>query len=195
MTDFNQAYRITMNNEGGYADNPLDHGGETWRGIARNFWLHWLGWPVVDTIKAQHPANLNVALSENLELEKLVLSFYKTEFWDVIRLSSLNDQEIANSLFDISVNMGTGTAAKIFQEAINTFPGNSIVIDEKIGQITLAVANEIHSSSLFEKINELREQRYDEIIAKNPSQVAFKKSWFSRIKSYNTEEREGENIA
>jgi lysozyme family protein len=38
MTDFNQAFKITMNNEGGFSDNVNDRGGETWRGIARNFW-------------------------------------------------------------------------------------------------------------------------------------------------------------
>lgn len=195
MIDFNQAYRITMNNEGGYADNPLDHGGETWRGIARNFWPHWSGWSIVDSIKAENPASLNAALSENTNLESLVLSFYKTEFWDVISLSALNDQQTANSLFDISVNMGSGTAAKMLQEAINTIPGNAIAVDEKIGPMTIAAANSANPVALYNEINALREQRYDGIIANNPSQAVFKNSWFSRIKPYNQAEADSGSVA
>lgn len=37
MAIFNSAFKITMGNEGGYANNPDDSGGETYAGIARNF--------------------------------------------------------------------------------------------------------------------------------------------------------------
>jgi len=185
MADFNQAYAITMNNEGGYANDSNDHGGETWRGIARNFWPSWQGWLIVDSIKSQDPASLNNALGVNEQLEQFVLAFYKVEFWDCLSLSQLDNQQIANQLFDISVNMGTGTAAKILQEAINIYTNNALTIDEKVGPLTIAAASKLDVESLFNSINNLRKERYEEIIANNPSQAVFRNSWFSRIKPFN----------
>ena len=185
MTDFNQAYAITMNNEGGYANDPNDHGGETWRGIARNFWPSWQGWSIVDNIKSQAPPSLNRALGANTQLEQLVLGFYKAEFWDCLSLSLLDNQQIADQLFDVSVNMGTGTAAKMLQEAINTYRNNSLTVDEKVGPLTITAANKLDAESLYNSINSLRKERYEGIIADNPSQAVFRNSWFSRIKPFN----------
>lgn len=78
MTEkFKLAYAATMKNEGGYANNPHDRGGETWRGIARNFWGSWPGWKTVDEIKSQKPTSLNLALQKSEALDDLVLKFYK----------------------------------------------------------------------------------------------------------------------
>lgn len=38
MADFDKAHLEVMGNEGGYANNPVDAGGETYKGIARKFW-------------------------------------------------------------------------------------------------------------------------------------------------------------
>jgi lysozyme family protein len=184
MADFNQAYKITMANEGGYCNVPQDHGGETWRGIARNYWPNWPGWQIVDKIKSGHPASLNAALAADGPLESLVLSFYKANYWDCLSLDSLTCQQIANQLFDAAVNMGTVTAAKFLQNAINTFAGNSIVIDGKVGIRTIEAANALDAQSLYNKINDLRKERYGQIIAADPSQDKFKNSWLSRIKPF-----------
>ncbi|MBC7912857.1 MAG: hypothetical protein H7Y07_01930, partial [Pyrinomonadaceae bacterium] len=62
MANFDLAYKITMHNEGGYANDPQDNGGETWKGVARNFCPKWAGWVIVDRIKASYPKSLNAAL-------------------------------------------------------------------------------------------------------------------------------------
>lgn len=186
MTDFNEAYKITMSYEGGYADNPNDHGGETWRGIARNFWPNWPGWEIVDHIHAQHPANLNQALKDNIQLEPMVMAFYQIEFWDSLSLTAVNYQKIANQLFDISVNMGTAMAARLLQTAINTFTNNSLKVDEIIGANTIAATNSMDQKALYNKINEFRKGQYEQIIINNPSQAIFKDNWFSRINHLET---------
>ena len=35
MANFHIGHSVTMGNEGGYANNPADRGGETWMGISR----------------------------------------------------------------------------------------------------------------------------------------------------------------
>jgi len=185
MASFNQAYGITMRNEGGYCNNPNDRGGETWRGIARNFWPNWTGWKIVDQIKALKPANLNTALDANATLEAQVLAFYKTNFWDTEGLDGIASQQVANQLFDTAVNMGTGVASKFLQQAINSLKANAVVVDGQVGPKTVAAANALDSLALYNAVCALRKTRYEQIIANNPSQSIFEKSWFSRIKPYD----------
>ncbi|MBC8054080.1 MAG: hypothetical protein H7Y13_13525 [Sphingobacteriaceae bacterium] len=182
MADFNQAYLITMQNEGGYANDPQDRGGETWKGIARNFWPQWKGWVIVDTIKATNPPVLNKALAAQTDLNNMVLQFYKSNYWDINKLDQINSQQVANQLFDIAVNMGVGRASKFLQQAISP----QITVDGVIGPKTVAGANAMEPKQLYDAINVLRTEKYNQIIAANPSQAKFKNSWFSRIKPYDS---------
>ena len=44
MADFKVAFAKTIRFEGGYVNHKADKGGETYKGIARNFWPKWKGW-------------------------------------------------------------------------------------------------------------------------------------------------------
>jgi lysozyme family protein len=184
MAQFSIAFQITMGNEGGYSDNPNDHGGETWKGIARNFWPNWPGWVIVDQIKGTNPANLNQALGANAQLQSEVLAFYKQNYWDTESLDSINDQQTGNQLFDTAVNMGTGIASRFLQQAINTLKPGAVTVDGQVGPLTIQAANALPAEQLYGAICNLRKQRYEQIIAANPSQAIFEKSWFSRITPY-----------
>jgi len=186
MANFQQAFNITMGNEGGYSNNPNDHGGETYAGIASNYWPQWQGWPIVHQIIASKPANLNVALQANVQLQADVEAFYKANFWDVLSLDSLNLQQSANQLFDSGVNMGTGVAAKFLQEAINALTPNAVTVDGQVGHLTIAAANAHTDEALYNQICALRKARYMAIIAANPSQAVFEKGWLNRITPFNT---------
>ncbi|KAA5532148.1 hypothetical protein F0919_15215 [Taibaiella lutea] len=181
MADFLPAFNITMENEGGYANNPNDSGGETWRGIARNYWPKWSGWPIVDQIVATNPPDLNQALFADASLNTMVEQFYQQNFWDTESLSDINCQQTANQLFDIAVNMGNSTAGKILQEAINTLAANPVSVDGMVGPLTIQAANSLNDEALYNAVCSLRKQKYESIIAANPSQAVFENSWFSRI--------------
>lgn len=184
MANFNQAFQITMGNEGGYANNPADPGGETWKGIARHYWPNWPGWTIVDQVMATNPSNINTALSANAQLQQLVLAFYKQNFWDTGKLDELNDQQTANQLFDSAVNMGTGIASRFLQEGVNTLKPNALTVDGVVGPATIAAANALPAESLYNAICNLRKQRYMQIIAANPSEAIFEHSWMRRIAPY-----------
>ncbi|TSJ39451.1 hypothetical protein FO440_17050 [Mucilaginibacter corticis] len=184
MAQFDPAYAITMHNEGGYANNPSDHGGETYKGIAIKFWPNWHGWPIVHSIAATHPASLNTALAANADLQQMVQSFYKANFWDTESLDNVTDQQVANQLFDIATNMGTGIAARFMQEAVNTLSPGKLTVDGQIGPLSLAALNGANQQSLYNAIIQLRKARYQAIIAKDPSQQQFANSWNSRMPAY-----------
>jgi len=186
MAQFNPAFQITMGNEGGYANNPNDHGGETYKGIAKNYWPNWSGWAIVDGTIATHPPSINQALNGNAQLQTQVLSFYKANFWNTESLDNITDQQVANQLFDIAVNMGTGTASKFLQQAVNTLSPNKLTVDGQIGPLSIAAANAENAEDLYNAICQLRRAKYEAIIQNNPSQQQFANSWYSRITPYQT---------
>lgn len=185
MADFKTAYKITMAHEGGYANNPADTGGETWKGIARKRHPDWPGWSTIDQYKAKpdFPANLADApgLQQGVEL------FYKIKFWDYLKLDQIGNQKIANELFDTSVNMGQGVAALFIQRALNVSNRNGkdypdIEVDGNVGSKTVnAVNNHPRPDQLLKLLNTLQGAKYIAICEANPSQEIFMNSWLSRV--------------
>lgn len=197
MAKFEIAEGITGRNEGGYANNPADTGGETYAGIARNYWPKWEGWKYIDKYKADYAKSdkkLSLAkwvngsakvTSEPLHL--MVSGFYKQNFWDVNKLDEIKDQQLANSVYDFGVNSGTGRAAKFLQWAYNNEQAfnethKKIIEDGKIGPKTLEAINNEDPAEIYNCFNTLRETFYRSIAKGN--QVQFLKSWLSRLKPY-----------
>ena len=112
---FEKAYDITMKNEGGYANNPKDKGGETYKGISRKYHPNWGGWKLIDAHKAAKPDYTASSINKygnNPTMNKLVKDFYKANFWDALCLDKCFSQAMANELFDDGVNRGVGAVKK-----------------------------------------------------------------------------------
>ena len=114
MADFKIAYKKTAINEGGWNHVSGDRGGETYKGIARKFHPKWEGWKLVDKAK---PLKHNQII-KNEALDKLVQDFYKKQFWDVISGDKVEDQNIANTLYDFGVNAGYGRSIQNIQTVL-----------------------------------------------------------------------------
>lgn len=118
MADFNLAFEKTMRAEGGYANDPQDPGGETYKGVARKSNPKWIGWITIDQMKAK--SNFPRNLDSNSDLQILIKEFYETNYWDKIRGDEILDQNIAESIFDFGVNAGPTTSIKIAQMTVGT---------------------------------------------------------------------------
>ena len=116
MADFLTAYKKTSVNEGGYSNDPADKGGETWKGIARKKHPFWVGWQIIDSQKSK--PDFPKCLYKIPELEDKVQTMYKYTFWTEIKGAHINEQAIADSLYDSTVNMGPGAAIKLAQRAL-----------------------------------------------------------------------------
>ncbi len=114
MANHSIAYKKTAGNEGGWNHVKGDSGGETYKGIARNYHPKWEGWKLVDKAK---PLKHNQVIKSD-ELDKLVVSFYKKNFWDVIGGDQIEDQFVANTLYDFGVNAGYGRSIQNIQEVL-----------------------------------------------------------------------------
>lgn len=192
MADFEIAFDETMQFEGGYANDPDDKGGETYRGIARRFHAHWEGWAIVDDLKQRSPESFRDLLDQHAELQELVKAFYRSTFWRAIAGDQIQDQHIANELFDTGVNQGSGTAIRYLQESLNLLnrqPAEvaDIAVDGVMGPETLQRLNEVlgrerqRPDTLLKLLNLFQGMRYIERARQDATQRKFIRGWLTRV--------------
>jgi len=187
MAQFSISYRKTSGHEGGYADNLNDRGGETYRGIARKRHPDWEGWQIVDRLKLESDFPKN--LETDPDISNLVVKFYHDNFWTAINGDVIQQQEIADELYDTGVNMGVVAAIKILQNSLNILNKNQTLYkdiseDGKIGQQTLGAISAFLATRklefLLKVVNVAQGCRYLQLL-QDPSQELFAVGWMNRI--------------
>jgi len=188
MAKFSVAYTKTMKHEGGYVNDKVDVGGETYAGISRVYHKNWGGWEIIDDLKKKSDFPKN--LSGHVILQRMMAVFYKQHFWDVNRLDEVRSQAVAEEMFDTGVNMGVRRAASFLQEGLNYLNRNeqmykNLVVDGFIGPLTLRVLDIILRSGdeeiLLKIMNVLQGMHYLNFIKQSPIQERFARGWFSRV--------------
>lgn len=93
-----------IRNEGGYVLHKVsgDRGGQTYAGIARNFYPDWDGWDLIDRNDM-----------DNIQLTHMVREFYRKNFWGKVKGDKISHQRIAETLFDFSLNAGVRSFDKL----------------------------------------------------------------------------------
>lgn len=184
--NFNDALRHTLQFEGGYANDPDDSGGETFRGISRVNWPRWNGWKMIDRAKARGAATpklINAAFARDPEMEQMVAVFYQRHFWRPFEALEADDR-ITAKLFDTAVNVGVGGAVKMLQRAINKMgPISQLTVDGKIGPRTIAAYGLVACNDevcFLDTFCREQEDHYRRIVARKPSQQKFLKGWLRR---------------
>lgn len=115
MADLNIALKQVFGFEGIYSYDKNDLGGMTYMGISRNMHPKWAGWRIIVPLIGR--PDFPSCLSKLSQLQNLVESFYRKEFWDELRGDEIRTQTVANQLFDMAVNAGTSTSLKCFQRS------------------------------------------------------------------------------
>ena len=119
MAEFLKSFRCTDAHEGGWANNPDDPGGETYRGISRVAHPSWSGWEIIDKYRGKpgFPGNLKDSQSLGLVVSK----FYEMRFWQPIWGDAIQQQALADAIFDFAVNSGVEIAVKKLQICLNVW--------------------------------------------------------------------------
>lgn len=190
MADFRAAYDILVSHEGGYAYDPLDRGGETYRGIARRFHPGWGGWKIIDAIKAEMPNDLRRALDTHAELQECVRSYYRIAYWVPIGGDAISCQQLANELFEQAVNLGVGRAVEHLQRALNALNRNGrqypdLIADGRMGPRTLEAIERYLDGDppdyLLVALNVLQGAYYLDFMRRSPDQERFARGWLARV--------------
>jgi len=188
MASFNEAFDLVMGYEGGYDNDPYDVGGETYKGIARNYYPDWEGWKIIDEARKSSAFPHN--LQDISELDEKVRMFYKILYWNIFWGDLIPNQAIANELFDCGVNLGTHRAIKYLQIALNILNRNGVLYDDIVedgiyGPATHNVLNTYLSIDdpvfIVKIINILQGMHYIEYMKKSPTQERFARGWLKRV--------------
>ena len=187
MAQFEEAYYRTNQIEGGYANDPDDAGGETYRGIARRFHPNWQGWVIIDSLKAN--ANFAKMLDSDNRLQDLVKEFYFNEFWNKTGCASIDDQALANEIYDNAVNMGISQSIKYLQKTLNILNRNQaaypdIAVDGSLGpasrQAYSACVKANGAKMVLNVLNGYQMKHYLELMEKDPKNEKYI-GWFKRV--------------
>lgn len=188
MADFNIAFERTSVSEGGWkADDPNDNGGETYRGVARNYHPNWLGWPMIDARKGD--AGFPDVLLGHNSLNELVEVFYLEEYWARSRCEEM-PQIIANEVYDNAVLMGVGKSGKILQKSLNVLNRNQkdypdIDEDGHVGPMTLRVmricVGTRGEATLHKVVNLFQASHILAVMMRDPRKEVWAGGWLDRV--------------
>lgn len=180
--NFNKAFEYLIYHEGYYSNNIFDKGGETYCGISRTFNKNWGGWWRIDLFKKR-----NGRINSNQRIEDNILDFYVKDFysniWTKEGFNELNDQNIANYIFDFRINATVGSM--IIQDVVNENDrlGYKIAVDNVLDDTVMCAINNTDSKHrLMQDLKNRRIEFYNSIALRHPSQRQFLSHWLYRAK-------------
>ena len=159
--------------EGGYVNDPLDHGGET------NYGITW------KTLEEAY----NQGIVDYTEVSKLNLTdvelIYEKMYYDTSKANEMNFP-IDWCHVDAAINHGPGRAGKFMQTVINDYYPGKLTVDGVLGPMSMY---EVHNMMMVQSPKDIinrylthREAFYHRIVENNPSQQRFIKGWMNRLK-------------
>lgn len=188
MAEFKQAFSRTLAHEGGYVKDPVDRGGETYKGISRRFNPGWEGWARID--RARRQRGFPKALDSDAALQASVAAFYKQHYWDKFQGDQLPQQAIANELFDTAVNLGVTRAVEFLQRGLNVLNRNGALYDDLVtdgvfGAKSLAALRAYLRKDkpgyLLKVLNILQGMHYIDYMGRSPLQEKYARGWLNRV--------------
>lgn len=198
MADFKKALEKTLRREGGYVDDPVDAGGETYKGVSRRYNPSWPGWKVIDRKKGG--GDFPVSLDDDPDLQLQVRNLYKQDYWDKFMGDEIPEKalEIAVELFDTGINLGVGRAVKYLQRGLNLLNRNGrswkdIVVDGSFGLATLAALEKYSRKDkpgyLLKIMNILQGNHYINYMTRSPVQEKYARGWLNRVTIYKSDKK------
>ena len=150
--------------------------GLTYFGIYESAHPSWDGWSVIKRYLVNTPnlKECSKILANVSDLNQKVEEFYKKEFFDKLKLDLVKSVDKQEEIMCFAINVGLKPCIKKLQECLN------VKVDGIIGQQTINALNSFNES-LFDKLFDLEEKEYYELIIKNkPQYLQFKNGWFKR---------------
>lgn len=173
MADFAESIGIILKHEGGLVNHKNDPGGLTNKGIT------------LKTFERYAKEHLGIEPTagnlRNLSTDQASV-IYQNEYWNANHLGEIQNQQIADHIFDFRVN--SGGAIKQVQKALKEL-GHDINPDGKMGPKTIDAINASKPEILGKKLIETRTNYINGLINKNPKLEVFRKGWMKRINDFN----------
>lgn len=169
---FQSCVNSILEHEGGLSIDKRDPGGITQWGISLRY-LRSIGYDINGDGKVDKEDILGLPI-------KGAIGIYRKYWWDKFRYAAFNELIVVEKVFDMAVNMGSYTAHKLLQMAINKHRDIPIAVDGILGGQTFGIANSMHGNILREELRECAKNRYLAILAANPDMEWCRKGWMNR---------------
>lgn len=200
MADFSTAWKISAKNESGYANVKGDAGGMTYRGISRVYNPQWAGWSLIDMFISLSGEPKNGFTNDQWDI--LANQFYKTNYWDKLKLDDVQNQDNANQIYDHSLS-GLGRTVSMVKEVLNQKFSQSLGTTTTMDDATVNALNSVSASDFFNEFKKAREDffkysantlsssdsTYFNLFKRfnsspNSSNEQFLNGWLNRVNSY-----------
>lgn len=179
MASFDKAIINTFKAEGGFQQDPHDNANYvngvligTNRGIsAQGYYAYYKKVPTVNDIK-----NLTVEQAKQI---------FKGNYWDKIAGDFINNQSVAELMFQFIIGSGSSQISDI-KDIANKVGGKSVLVlnDLPITKMDAFFINEINQELFHARMKEWRFELYNRIVAKNPDKKKFLKGWQNRLNTH-----------
>jgi lysozyme family protein len=175
MAKYSFALKTLKPKEGGWTHHRHDPGGETYRGVARNYYPRWPGWSIIDTAKSDphFPDNLKT----NQKLQKMVDQFFRKYWKD--GYNGIGNQTVASKVFTFGVVAGPSTAVKNLQRSLN-YCGWRLKIDGRFGRQTLHAVNSTMPGQLLKEFRARCAVHFHKCVLRDPKKEVFFLGWMRR---------------
>lgn len=164
MANFDLSFEILMRHEGGFTNSKLDMGGPTNMGITQGALAHWYNRPVT------------VEQIQTLDIETAKL-FYKANFWELMKLDSIQNDKLAAIIFDMGVLRGPNRVIQDLQHVLG------LDSDGIMGPQTIESINHSVPLNLALRLLQNCELAFVYLVQAKPIQVEFLSGWISRTHS------------
>lgn len=158
MGRFDTCVAFVLEREGGYVDDPDDHGGATNYGITQ---------ATYDQYRAR--SGLTPQSVRDMPQSE-AKGVYLTDYWLAVSADKF-PEPLDCVMFDTAVQHGVGTAIRMLQRVVG------VPIDGICGPVTRQAAQTYLARALLRN----RREYYADIIRHDPTQKKFEKGWGNRL--------------
>ena len=175
MANLHEYFPRLLAFEGGYVNDPADPGGATNKGVTLGSFTRYakplLGIePTLDNLRAL--------------TDDQAFAIYKSVYWDALHGDEIEDQPLAEILFDFYVNAG-GPAVRLLQQELNGLGAKpAVAVDGVFGPGTLHAVQAADAIELYGRYKVGRRAYYEDLATRRPSLAKFLKGWLRRVDSF-----------
>ncbi|MBE3139032.1 MAG: secretion activator protein [Thermoplasmata archaeon] len=145
MAEWEKCYSKTLKFEGGFQKIFNDRG-------------NWTGGSIGKGDLKGTKYGISAKSYPHLDIESLTkddaIEIFRRDYWNKLRLTDIDSNRVAWKAFDIAINCGCGTAAKILQRSVD------VVDDGIVGNITLEAVNKSDNTRLLREMVRRQQEHY-----------------------------------